>query len=182
MTQKLREYILFIWFLILLGTGNTVYGDTLVSQEYAIKAAFIYNFSKFVEWPAETSEKSGNFIVCVLGDEHLVPYFEKLNGKKARDKKVVIRHIKQAEDIGNCHIVFVGKSEQKNLPEILTKLKGQSVLIVGDEEGFSKQGGMINFVMKDDQVRFEINPNAVKRAGLKISSKLLSLGIIVHSD
>lgn len=165
-----------------MGSGINVHGDTLVSQEYAIKAAYIYNFSKFVEWPAKAFEKSKTFNVSILVDEDLVPYFKKLNGKEVRGRKVVISFKKQVEDIEICHIIFVGKSKQNNLAEILTRLKDQSVLIIGDEEGFSKQGGMINFVMKENNVRFEINPDAARRAGLKISSKLLSLGIIVNSD
>jgi len=181
-THKLSKLPLFIWFFIFLSMGSAAHGETPASKEHAIKAAFIYNFAKFVEWPAESFEKSGDFVVCVFGEDSIVPTLKKLNGKQVQGKKVTVKHTKSSEDIGNCHIVYVSRQEEKNFSHVMTALKGRRILTVGDMEGFAQRGGMINFAMKKRKVRFEINVDAAKQAGLKISSKLLRLADIVGGN
>ena len=164
---------------LLICLGNIAHGEPSGSKEYAIKAAFIYNFAKFVEWPAESMNKSEPFIVCILGENPFGSSLEILQGKKVKGKNIIIKKAKRAEDMSQCHIVFVGSSVQ-NLAEILAHVKRHKALTVGDTAGFARQGGVINFVVKDEMVRFEINLDAATQAGLKISSKLLKLASIVN--
>jgi hypothetical protein len=159
--------------------ANAVHGENPVSKEYAIKAAFLYNFAKFVDWPIKVDETSNPFVVCILGDNPFGSSLEKLEGKGVRGRKFKVRYIKKAKEIGSCNIVYVSRSKRDDLGDILTSLRKQSVLTVGDMEGFAQRGGIINFVMKERKVGFEINLDASARAGLKISSKLLKLAKIV---
>jgi hypothetical protein len=181
-TIKLSTVSLFLGFLILFGVGKTVYGESPQQKEYAIKAAFLYNFAKFVEWPKESFENPKNVLLCVLGKNPFGSALHKMQGKEIQGRKLKVTQTERAEDIGKYHIVFVGRSEKDDVAEILANLKGHSVLTVGDMEGFAHQGGMINFIMKQRKVRFEINADAAEQAGLKISSKLLKLATIVSSD
>jgi hypothetical protein len=166
-------------FSLLINLGSMAHGETSVEKEYAVKAAFIYNIAKFVEWPKESMNKSETLNVCVWGDNPFGSSLKALEGKDVQGKKFVIKNAKTVEDINHCQIVFVGKSEQKNLSKILTILNGRSVLTVGDTEDFAHRGGIVNFYLENEMIRFEINLDAVKRAGLNISSKLLKLARIV---
>jgi hypothetical protein len=177
--RNITNFSFILYFSLLFGLGDVAHSETPVSEEYAIKAAFIYNFAKFVEWPAEFMNKSETFNVCVLGENPFGSSLKNLEGKEVQRKKFII---KKAEDMSQCHIVFVGRSAKNNLPEILNILKGQSVLTVGDMEGFAQRGGMINFFVKEEMVRFEINLDASAQAGIKISSKLLKLAKIVDRE
>jgi hypothetical protein len=180
--QNATKLSLVSFFSLLLSLGTIAYGETPAEKEYAIKAAFIYNFAKFVEWPSESMSKSETLNVCVLGENPFGLSLKNLEGKEVQSKKFIVRKAKTIENMGQCHIVFVGKSFRNNLSEILAILRGQNVLTVGDMQGFAQQGGMIGFFVKDEMIRFEINLEAAQQTGLKISSKLLKLATIVSSD
>lgn len=138
-------------------------------SEYDLKAACLAKFPQFVKWPSS----SGTMTVGILGDD---PF------GGALDKMIKVKRGRRVEDLKGCQIVFVAKSERGNLGGIIASLAGANVLIVGESEGFVKQGGMIGFTMEGDKVRFEINPAAAQRAGLEISSQLLKLARRVVSS
>jgi hypothetical protein len=150
--------------------------------EYPVKAAFLYNFAKFVEWPPETSGgPSAPLVLGVLGDDPFGGTIDQLvAGKTANGRPLVVRRLKWGEDLRQCHILFISSSEHKRLPQILEALRGASVLTVGDMDQFGQQGGMIQFVLEQSKVRFEINIAAGEQARLKFSSKLLALAKTVR--
>jgi len=146
------------------------------SGEYSVKAAFLYNFPKFVEWPADASGEDSSFLLGVLGDD---PFGESLDqivgGKTVNGRRIVVRRLKWGEDLRQCQMLFISSSEQRRLPQIFARLKGASVLTVGETDQFVNQGGIIRLVIADGKVRFDINAGAAKQARLRLSSKLLSL-------
>ena len=151
-----------------------VHAESNQLPEYKVKAAFLYNFTRFIDWP-QVSRSSSDFSICILG---LNPFGEELdviNGKPVKDRKVVTRLIKDVRDIEGCDCLFVSDSEKQNLDDIFRAVGERNVLTVGDMKGFAGAGGVIQFVTQESKIRFFINLTGARRAGLKISSKLLEL-------
>jgi len=152
------------------------------SREYAIKAAYLYQFSRYVQWPAEAIGGGETpFVIGVVGSD---PFGEVLDEiartKKVEGRPIVVRRLASAADYGPCHIVFVPSSATAAEREAaIRKAHGAPVLLVGEDSGFAQRGGTVNFLVEDNKVRFEINVDAAKQQRLKISSKLLSLAKIV---
>jgi hypothetical protein len=151
------------------------------ADEYAVKAAFLYNFAKFVEWPESAfagHPESHRF--CVYGADLFAPAVLQDLGKKAvQGRRVAILHPALPQELAACQIVFLRRGDDARLPEVLSAVGGLPVLLVGETEGFAQRGGMINFVVEQERVRFEINRRAARAAGLQISSKLLGLAKVV---
>ena len=146
------------------------------AREYELKAAYLYNFAKFVEWPAGTFPDDGApIVVAVVGDDPFRGSLDSVGGKSANGRQVVVRRMNVGQDLRFCQVLFVSSSEKRRLAQIVASIQGASVLTVGEMEGFATSGGMIRLTMEDDKVRFEINAGAARRARLKVSSKLLSL-------
>lgn len=149
--------------------------------EYQVKAAFLFNFAKFVEWPAGSfPDASAPLQICVLGRD---PFGEELrsitNEKLVNGRKLEVHQVADLQHARSCHILFVASSGKTPVKQIVEALRGTSVLTVGDTKGFAEQGGMINFVLESDRVQFEVSCKAAEQAGLKISSKLLSVAKLV---
>lgn len=171
-----KAAVLFV--LLTLATGllsSPVQAQT--SNEYQVKAAFLYNFAKFVDWPAEAfGGSSAPLVIGVVGDDPFGAALEQaINGKTISGRPLAVRRLKWGQDLRSCHILFIGSSERKRLPQILQSLSGASVLTVGDMRQFNQQGGIINFILEASKVRFEINSRGADQARLRISSKLLAL-------
>jgi hypothetical protein len=155
---------------------NSTRAEGQGASEYDLKAAILYNFVKFVEWPAEAfSDDGAPIIVAVVGDDPFRGSLDSVVGKSANGRQVVIRRLNAGQDLRSCHVLFVSSSEKKRLAQIVASIDGASVLTVGEMEGFESNGGMIRLTMEDNKVRFEINTGTARRARLRISSKLLSL-------
>ena len=152
------------------------------SSEYQVKAAFLFNFAKFVKWPERVlPDSSTSFDICVLGDRTVAPAVEEtISGKTLRDKPIVVKHLASPEAAKSCQILFVSGAEEVDTAKLLRALEGASVLTVGEADQFAERGGIINFKTEDNKIRFEINPDAAKRANLEVSSQLLKLAIIVR--
>ena len=151
-------------------------------SEYEVKAAFLVNFAKFVEWPATAfSSPSAPIVVAVVGDD---PFGSDLDdairGKTVSGHPLVARRVDWRDDLAHLHVVFISASEKRRLKDILHRLETASVLSVSDMDGFCSDGGLIAFVVENDRIRFEVNDGTAQRRGLKISSKLLSLATSVH--
>ena len=144
--------------------------------EYQIKAAFLYNFAKFIEWPADT----GTLNLCILGEDHFGKDIDDLAGKAAAGKVLSVRRIKSVKEIKKCRMVFISSSETERLDSILTAALGLNILTVGDTDGYAERGVIINFYEEQNKIRFEINKDTAGRSGLKISSKLFGLARIVQ--
>jgi len=152
--------------------------------EYEVKAAYLYNFGRFVEWPPRTGvAQARSFNICVVGQDH---FGAALNNTLADEtiagKSVAIKRIQAAQEATNCQILFISASEENQLKQILTVLNGSSVLTVSDMPQFSRQGGMVQFILDGSRVRFEINLASAERAGLTLSSELLKLAVNVRKS
>jgi|SRR5579872_372442 len=163
--------------LALLALIATIRAETPLADEYPVKAAFLFNFAKFVEWPADAFKSPADPIaICVLGQNPFGTALEDVvRGKTVANRTFVVRGISNAQQATTCQIVFVSASERKHFRFLLDGLKERSILTVGEGDDFTASGGIINFKLKDERVRIEIDPGAAGRAGLHISSKLLSL-------
>ena len=148
-------------------------------SEYQIKAAFIYNFARFVEWPTQTFAAANSpMIVGVLGKNDFGDNLAQIiNGKEIRGHPLQFEEFKSVADATHCQVLFISKSEKSDFPKIISQLQGASILTVSETDNFINAGGMINLVIVEDKVRFQINNDAAKKAGLTISSKLLSLAV-----
>jgi hypothetical protein len=145
--------------------------------EYKVKAAYLFNFLKFVEYPPESfADSLAPIVIGVVGEDPFGSALPQIViGKTVQGRDLVIHVYRAGEDLRGAHILFIGASERKRLPAILSSLRGSSVLTVSDAAGFLDAGGMIQFVNEEERVRFAINADAAARVKLKISSKLLSL-------
>jgi hypothetical protein len=148
--------------------------------EYEVKAAYLYNFGKFVEWPAKVTAASDFFSICVLGEDPFGATFDAIASESINGKKVVVKRITKPQDAVSCRILFVSSSEESRLKEILATLDKTSVLTVSDISQFTRHGGMIRFVMEGNRVRFEVNLTTAEHAGLTLSSQLLKVAISVR--
>ena len=177
-----------IWMLVVLASSfalvcaTAIFAESMGPTEYEIKAAFLYNFAKFVEWPPSAfTDPKQPLSVCVFGRDPFGHSLEEaMDGKSVGNRPVILGRARQLADLAGCHVVFVSALESPRLVEILGGMRGHNILLVGESEGFASAGGIIQFVLEQNRVRFAINPDAANRAGLKISSKLLALATIVH--
>lgn len=146
-------------------------------SENEVKAAFLFSFTKFVEWPERLlGPAQAPFAFCLLGESALgEPLEEAVRGKQVRGRPAVVRRAADLADLGGCRILFVGRSEAGRVSEVVAALRDRPVLTVGDHAGFVGAGGMIEFVLRERRVRFRIDQSAAARAGLAISAKLLGL-------
>jgi YfiR/HmsC-like len=148
-----------------------------------VKAAFLFNFAKFVEWPGSSYMGGGApFSICVLGEDPFGDALTSLRGKFVANRPVAVWRIKNVEAGWRCQILFVSSSEKSHLPAIFSALRGANALLVGETDGFAARGGAIQFILEENHVRFAINPATIRRAGLQVSSKLLALAKIVRDD
>jgi YfiR/HmsC-like len=164
-------------------TAPNVHAQGALS-EYQVKAAYLFNFLKFVEYPGESFlDPLAPIVIGVVGDD---PFGDALPqvviGKTVQGRDLVIHAYRAGEDLRGAHILFISASERKRLPMILSSLRGSSVLTVADTEGFLDAGGMIQFLNENGRVRFAINVDATGRGKLKMSSKLLSLAKVVGGN
>lgn len=170
---------LFPIFLIALftGSGRSFVAQAPVAQrpsEYQVKAAFLLNFTKFIDWPpGALSDPNGPFTICLLGDDPFGPVLDQMvEGEKVGNHKVAVERL-QSKPSSGCQVLFVSSSE-KDIPDILGTI-APGVLTVGDKESFVREGGIIGFVLDHRRVRFDISQSAAAKASLKLSSKLLSV-------
>jgi hypothetical protein len=152
--------------------------------DYDVKAAYLYNFGHFVEWPANVaSAQTESFTVCVLGQDPFGPVLDAtLAGETIAGKRVAAKRISTLDESGSCQILFLSPAEEARLNTLIKALSRQAVLTVSDMPEFAKRGGMIQFVLEGKRVRFEVNLAAVQHAGLSVSSELLKVATTVRRN
>jgi hypothetical protein len=150
------------------------------SQEYKVKAAFIFNFARFIDWPAVVfATDDAPFVIAVVGTDPFNGALEQaVAGKKIGGHRVEIRHFESAENVGPCQILFVQSTDDDTQGRIIQKVQGSAVLTIGESENFTSNGGAFRFFTEDNKMRFEVNTDATDRARLRVSSKLLKLARI----
>jgi hypothetical protein len=163
--------------LVFLVDGRPVPAQGMGSSEYQVKAAFLYHFSQFVDWPEGTFKDAGSPLTyCTLGEDPFHGALDaSLSGKAVGAHSLQVQHFKQPQEIRGCQILFIGETELKLVPSLLARLQGNPVLTVGESEHFVQDGGMIGFLLEENKIRFEINLDAAEHAKLKLSSRLLAL-------
>jgi hypothetical protein len=152
--------------------------------DYQVKATYLYNFGRFIEWPGKVAAAQGSsFTVCVLGQDPFGPSLDAtLAGETIGGKTVVAKRISSAEESGDCQILFLSLTDDSRLNKIIADLDKKAVLTVSDMSQFVKRGGMIQFVLEGKKVRFEVNLTATQHAGLTLSSELLKVATAVKRD
>jgi hypothetical protein len=154
------------------------------ASEYQVKAAFLFNFAKFVGWPADTFKSpSEPFHICVFGPGIVANTLAEIGSRETvNGRPLAVTIVTKEEETHSCQILFVGALSRSKARPMLDELRSKSVLTVGESAGFALDGGIVNFKVQDGRVRFEINPKAAEQAHLQISSRLLSLAQIVTGN
>jgi hypothetical protein len=148
------------------------------ANEYNLKAAFIYNFTRYIEW--KTSADENEFIIGVIGPSPINdPLAEIVKTETVDNKKITIKQFSKPADISSCHILFISQNSSGSLEDILAKTTGKSILIISEQDGYAELGTAINFVLVNHKLKFEANVKAINAAGLSASSQLLKLAIII---
>jgi hypothetical protein len=149
--------------------------------EHQVKAAFVYNFTKFVTWPAGSFPSPDAPIrLGIIGDDPLASALRVVEGREAQGRKVEVLRLSPGEKAAQCHVLYVAASAQDRAEDVLGRLRGSPVLTVGDSPRFTDRGGIINFVVSGERVRIQICAARAQLRGLKISSKLLSIAHVLE--
>lgn len=150
--------------------------EELSDQEYQIKAAFIYNFAQFVNWPSSAESATDPFVIGIVGSDPFGPEIDSLESETLNHRPILIRRFTDAKDVSpDCRIVFINVAESSRIRQTLDELSGRGLLTIGDTPRFADQGGAITFVIRKNKVRFIINRRTAEREGLRMNSQLLSL-------
>jgi len=154
------------------------------ATEYQVKAGYLFNFLKFVEWPDDSfTHTQSKWVIGIVGDSPVGNQLSKLaEGKNILGRELLVKKFQSADNLRDCNILFISDSEKKRLPSILASLRGSSVMTVADMDHFIESGGMVQFVVENARVRVSIDVGGTERSGLKVSSKLLALARAVTAD
>lgn len=160
-------------FLVCLLIGSfTAQGAT----EHEVKAAFLFNFLKFVEWPGPSASTNTPIVIGIVGESPLRESLPKiLEGQTVKGRSIRMVSLRPGEPVGECQLLFVAQGKNEDIEEVLKAVKGKPILTVGENPEFTQQGGMISFVIVDQKVRFEINTAALDAVGLRADSRLLAV-------
>ncbi len=162
-----------------LGRGEAAQADNMAA--YEVKAAFIMNFARFTIWPDAVMSTADNTVdLCVVGDQSLQPAFQSIQGKSIDSRTLDVNFRNQDDNLDECDILFIAGADQESAAEMLAEVQGRPVLTIGEEKDFAEQGGNINFIIIDGKLRFEINQASTRQQGLRLSSRLLGLAILIE--
>ena len=157
---------------------STGFKTTVVDTNSKMKAIFIMNFTKLIEWPK--SYKEGNFVVGVVGESPLYKELTKMaKTKKVANQSLQVKKFNATNDIGKCHILYVSKNKSQEISSVVKKVKSNSTLIITEKFGLVEKGAGINFIVKDNRQKFELNKKNVEKYKLKINKKLEALAFSV---
>ena len=153
------------------------------SLEYQVKAAYLLNFTRYVEWPARILPADASLQLCILGNDPFGEVIDQaVEGRRSQGRPVAVRRILTEERASGCHLVFLTDQTWRRRRNLVRNMTSRGILTVGDSDQFSRDGGVIGFVISNETVRFVINLRAMERAGLKISSRMLSLAMALHQS
>ena len=176
--------VLFLTAVSFLAFAPRTYSQVAQPTEYQLKAAFLFNFAKFIDWPEKSfAGPHSAFTICVIGQDPFGGALDEYLAKTIGGRPVQLARFPSASApprARSCQIAFVSASERSHFHGVVEGLHGSAALLVGDADGFAASGGTIEFTLEDNHIRFSINPEAAQRADLKLSSKLLALAKIVH--
>jgi len=172
----------FVSALVIAAEGVALPAQAPKANAGQVQAAYLYNFGKFVKWPAAArANQSGDFEICVLDQDPFGDTLQStLAGESVAGKPVVVKRLRKMQDAVSCHILFISGSQSRDLKGILSSLDESAVLTVSDMPDFSKRGGMIQFVFEGDRIRFEVNLEGAERSHLVFPSELLKVAAAVR--
>ena len=170
-------------FSVLLSADHGNCGAEPSLSEYQVKALFLFNFAKYIDWPSTAfPDTNSPIVIGIVGENNFGSHLRKtVEGRSISGRGIVIRENVKEEDFDKCHILFISASERKHIGEVCNRVKAAPVLTVGETEQFTQQGGVIGFIKKEGKVRLQIDLGAARKASLQISSKLLSVADSVSS-
>ncbi|MFL1465705.1 YfiR family protein [Marinobacter sp. DUT-3] len=174
----MRDHLKYLISLTLSLCLGTVPGHASIRSEYEVKAAFLYNFTRFVSWPHNGSN-SAPLEVCIFGDDPFGDLLDPLTGRKSQGRELQLRYPDNAAHLTGCNVLYIAQSQSRNLNELLDLAQHQGMLTVSDLPEFVRKGGMVGYVKKGNVIRFEISLKAATEAGLTINSRLLELAVRV---
>jgi len=182
-----REFLFFligVTCVLVVALGRTApVAAQVMATEPEVKAAFLYNFARFVRWPEETLARAAAFPICVLGRDPIEPMLASaIAGKRVGDLPIVTKRLDAGSSPSDCRILFISSSAENHLDEVLKDVRGAGVLTVADIDDFAERGGMIRFRLDGKRMRLDVNIEAAEGAHLKISSQLLKLANIVPEE
>jgi hypothetical protein len=175
--------LMIVILMTLLGQASHAWAqDAEASSEYLIKAGYIYNFAKLVEWPATAfAQPNSPIVIGIVGTDPFGPIIDKvLEGKKINGHPFLIRRLRPTADVKECHIVFIGSSMEPHIADAIRLTRGSPILTISEIPGFADHGGIIHLTLEQNKVRFEVNVDAAKEADLNISSRLLVLAKVIQ--
>ena len=167
--MKKKGLLIGVLFFVMFSISNSGKAQNI---NYKIHALFIYKFTQYIEWPAA----NGNFVIGIVGNSPILPELETLASAR---KNITIKKLAPGSDMNGCHLIFISESSSASLNSISTKYHGKPVLVISETESGAKKGAGINFVMREDKMKFELNKAAIERQGLKVSIDLVKLSIVV---
>jgi hypothetical protein len=178
-----RKWLVSLACLCLAGVSAAAAGNDAGAGEYQVKAAFLFNFTKFTDWPPKAFPSSNApLVIGIVGEDPFGKTIDDVvSGEVVAGHPLVVKRLRADGDLRGCHVLFISRSEKERLPEVLRQLKGSPVLSVSEIDGFAAQGGMVNLLLANKTVKMEINQAAAEHAGLQISAKLLKLARLVNS-
>jgi YfiR/HmsC-like len=164
-----------------LPSGTAARGADL---EYQVKAAYLLNFTRYVEWPARAFDSPSEPItICVLGQDPFGSVLDAtLRGRTTQGRQASVRRVATVAETEGCHVVFISRETWRDQPDLPRRVRALGMLTVGESDEFAQQGGVISFVIQNEAVRFVVNADARDRAGLRISSRMLSLAAAVYGQ
>lgn len=149
------------------------------AQNEKFKALFLYNFIKNIEWPQ--AYKQGDMIIGVMGNTPIIKELETItSSQKAGNQMMKVKVFSNPDEVTNCHLIYIAPNKSGTIPQIVSKLNGNSTLIISDGKGGIQQGSAINFLLDGDKLKFEISKQHIEQKGLKVSASLLNLGVAVN--
>ncbi len=184
------DYRAKIFFIILLQTilllsadaTTSVHAQSTKIPEYYIKAGFLANFARLVEWPRDHFEKNSTLFLCVMDPTVFGKSLNAINGKKIHGRKLSVTTCSKKTDFSRLHILFLNSPDKSLRKNLIAQCREKPILTIGESPGFAQNEGMINFYTEKKRIRFEINRQRAEKAGLKISSRLLKLAKIVSNS
>jgi hypothetical protein len=178
-----RKWLVKLAGLCLAGVTAAAADTTPGAGEYEVKAAFLYNFTKFTDWPPKAfSSSNAPMVIGIVGEDPFGKTIDDVvSGEVVAGHPLIVKRLRPDDDLRSCHVLFISRSEKERLLDVLRQLKGNPVLSVSEISGFAEQGGMVNFQLANKTVKMEINQAAAEQAGLQISAKLLKLARVVSS-
>ncbi len=179
--SKRRFGLAAAWCICTIAVDGSVATSQPASAEYQVKAAFLYNFAKFVEWPPQAFPSPDSpFTICLAGDPFEGALDRTVQGELLDRRPLMVRRIIPAEDLRGCQMIYLAPNENRRSAEIIDAAVNSPILTVGETDSFINEGGIIRFVRSGGRIHFQINPDAAERASLRVSARLLRLADIVR--